>query len=66
MEHKPTYDLFCPICNRSVGVAGERTETYSQYVAYCKHCKCEFTVSYFKATAYRQPLYRAESKGGDA
>ena len=50
--YKPLYDLFCPLCNHSLHVQGERTETFSQYVAYCKHCKCEFTVHYFKAVNY--------------
>ena len=45
-------ELHCPMCCKSVGVKGERTETFSQYVAYCKDCKCEFTVNYFKAVIY--------------
>ncbi|MBO5664738.1 MAG: hypothetical protein J6T97_06925 [Bacteroidaceae bacterium] len=53
MEHKPLYDVFCPLCNHSVGVRGERTaEIYHQYVAWCKHCKTEFVISYFKAVEY--------------
>lgn len=45
-------ELHCPYCASSVGVIGEVTETFHQHVAYCKRCKCEFTVSHFKATAY--------------
>lgn len=50
--YKPKYDLFCPMCNHSIGVRGEKTEIFRQYVAYCRHCKCEFTVNYFVATDY--------------
>lgn len=52
-EFKPLYDLFCPICNHSIGVRGERTgDIYNTYVAYCKHCKTEFQVHYFRAKEY--------------
>ena len=56
--HKPEYDLFCPLCNHSIGVRGERTDTFHQYVAYCKHCKCEFTINFFKATKYKDLIRR--------
>ena len=42
------YDLFCPLCKRPTGDKGQKTELYSQYIAYCKVCKCQFTVYYFK------------------
>lgn len=45
-------ELHCPFCLRSIGVIGEQTEIYHQYVAYCKDCGCEFTVNQFKATIY--------------
>lgn len=55
-QTKPRHDVFCPICNHSIGVYGERTETFSQYVAYCKHCRQEFVLNYFKVTGYDDPL----------
>jgi len=42
------YDLHCPLCSKPTGDAVQKTELYSQYIAYCKSCKCEFTVYYFK------------------
>lgn len=52
-NEKKQYELFCPICQHSVGVEVERTETYHQHVAYCRNCKTEFVVNFFKATAYK-------------
>ena len=61
-EYKPLHDLFCPICNHSIGVRGEKTDTFHQYVAYCRHCKCEFTVNYFKVKEYTDVLMKARCK----
>lgn len=61
-EYKPLYDLFCPLCNRSIGVRGEKTETFNQYVAWCKACKTEFVMNYFVAREYCDPLYRGSDE----
>lgn len=52
MNTKVLYEVHCPICRESVGVIGEKTETYSQYVAYCKECGQEFTVNNFRVKIY--------------
>lgn len=47
-KYKIEYELHCPVCGNFTGDKVHRTEQYSQYIAYCKPCKCEFTVYYFK------------------
>lgn len=50
------YELHCPLCGKAVGVMGERTETFSQTVAWCKTCRAEFTMHYFKVIIGRKEL----------
>ena len=50
-------ELFCPQCQHTLNVLGERTEIFRQYVAYCKQCRCEFTVNYFRAVKYTDLNY---------
>ena len=57
---QPTHDVFCPICNRSIGVYGIRTETYHQYPAYCRTCGQEFVMVRFKPVGYGEPNYRGK------
>ena len=64
-EYKPQYDLFCPICSHSIGVRGEKTEGFSQYVAWCKNCRCEFVVNYFKVVKYTKPMIERRIQNDD-
>ena len=57
------HELHCPLCRDSVGVIGERTEVYAQYVAYCKACKQEFTVNNFRIKIYMK--LEAQKNGQD-
>lgn len=47
-KYQIVYELHCPICGKPTGDAVHKTELFSQFIAYCKPCKCEFTVYYVK------------------
>lgn len=59
MNNNQLIELFCPICQHTMNVLGERTETFSQFVAYCRRCGCEFTTNYFKVKEYTSLNHRS-------
>lgn len=41
-------DIFCPLCNHSVGIRVSKTTSFSYCKVVCAHCGCEFTIYHFK------------------